>query len=610
MEDNPFSKTLKTPSPPAKMKLFLESFDNNFNNRASVGYTSENSNHNDKLNHQPISQLNLQPQFDEVSSNQLNTNQQQTTNHQQANQQQMNAVATINLNKTTDENAFKTDDYKLSIKPLSTESNGRPSLTCRSRLGNNTGDALTGIVKKYRELQAKSKVSLVLDDSTDEESNNEDLSDTPSFRCSSDEEEFSSQCTDSLESSSNLQKKGNKNMKAYKSEPQLSSFENSDEQSMNGGMCQDSIRYHSHNALKKSASIFETVTVCDVNYFILDSIGEGGSSKVYHVCNEKKQFFALKVVDLSKMNDSLKSLLKKEIEILNMLKGCKRVIQLYAYEMNKSDEKLMLVMEKGDTDLGTVLSEMIRNDSKKRLDLTTIKHYWSEMLKAVDEIHKKGIVHSDLKPVNFVIVKGYLKLIDFGIADAIDPDQTSVVKSNLVGTINYMSPESLMSQTNMSSGKKEIKVKCKSDVWSLGCILYNMCYGKTPFGHIDQLVAKIQAICDPGRDSKTKINFPPFSDPDAVDCMKRCLVRDIKNRASVEDLLKHPFLPGNKPTTSKLPATTSRLYSNKLSSTSAARTPPIEKRLIDLCSDANKLTPRSFQDRFKNVMRAQQQAKK
>lgn len=287
---------------------------------------------------------------------------------------------------------------------------------------------------------------------------------------------------------------------------------------MNGGMYQDSLRYHSHNALRKSAKVFETVTVCNVDYFILNEIGEGGSSKVYQVCDcQNKEFYALKVVDMSKMADSLKTSLRKEIEILKMLKGCKRVIQLYAYEWNKETEKLLLVMEKADSDLNTVLSKMLQNESKRKgLDLHTIKHYWNEMLKAVDEIHKKGIVHSDLKPVNFVILKGNLKIIDFGIADAINPDHTSVVKNNLIGTINYMSPESLISRPSISNGKKEIKVKCKSDVWSLGCILYNMCYGKTPFGHIEQIYEKINAICNP----KYVINYPPYENMDAVDCMR------------------------------------------------------------------------------------------
>lgn len=142
-------------------------------------------------------------------------------------------------------------------------------------------------------------------------------------------------------------------------------------------MYQDSLRYHSQT-LKKSAKVFETVTVCGMDYYILNEIGEGGSSKVYQVCDfQKNEFYALKVVDLAKTMDSLKASLKKEIEILNMLKGCKRVIQLYAYEWKKETDKLLLVMEKGDSDLSTVLHKMIQNDQRRKgLDPHTIKHYW------------------------------------------------------------------------------------------------------------------------------------------------------------------------------------------------------------------------------------------
>jgi len=54
-----------------------------------------------------------------------------------------------------------------------------------------------------------------------------------------------------------------------------------------------------------------------------------------------------------------------------------------------------------------------------------------------------GIVHSDLKPANFILAGGIVKLIDFGIAKTIQPDRTSITCDQIVGTFNYMSPEAI-----------------------------------------------------------------------------------------------------------------------------------------------------------------------
>lgn len=76
------------------------------------------------------------------------------------------------------------------------------------------------------------------------------------------------------------------------------------------------------------------------------------------------------------------------------------------------------------------------------------------MLTAVHTIHNEKIVHTDLKPANFVIVSGQLKLIDFGIADRIPNDTTNIQREELIGTIGYMAPEALQER----EGQNMIKV--------------------------------------------------------------------------------------------------------------------------------------------------------
>uniref|UniRef100_A0A3Q1GH65 Protein kinase domain-containing protein n=1 Tax=Acanthochromis polyacanthus TaxID=80966 RepID=A0A3Q1GH65_9TELE len=154
---------------------------------------------------------------------------------------------------------------------------------------------------------------------------------------------------------------------------------------------------------------------------------------------------------------------------------------------------------------------------------TTQKYYWKNMLEAVHIIHKHGIVHSDLKPAHFVIVNASLKLIDFGIANRIQPDVTSIMKDSQVGTLNYMPP--VAKDTSSQPGKACSKISLKGDVWCSGCILYCLTYGKTPF----QSITKLHAIIDPSY----KIEFPDISEKDLLDVLKRCLVRKTRERISL-----------------------------------------------------------------------------
>lgn len=97
---------------------------------------------------------------------------------------------------------------------------------------------------------------------------------------------------------------------------------------------------------------------------------------------------------------------------------------------------IYMVQEYGEIDLARLLA---KHEAARRqgggadeIDENFIRLYWQQMLRAVHTVHDLRIVHSDLKPANFLLVEGQLKLIDFGIAKAIQNDTTSIARESQV----------------------------------------------------------------------------------------------------------------------------------------------------------------------------------
>lgn len=276
-------------------------------------------------------------------------------------------------------------------------------------------------------------------------------------------------------------------------------------------------------------------------YRRLDCIGRGGSSRVFRIMAENYKIFALKRVNLEEADAAAIAGYKGEIELLKKLENVDRVIRLFDYEVNEDKGVLNVLMELGETDFNKMLNEQVKAEDAQ-LDMTFIKHYWKEMLQCVQAVHEQDIVHSDLKPANFLLVKGQLKLIDFGIANAIQDNTVNVHRENQIGTPNYMSPESLVCHApvaGQAAGTKLLKLGKPSDVWSLGCILYQMTYGQPPFAHITKQFERIMSIPNP----KVEIQFPqtgiggapvPFG---LVETLRKCLQRDQTRRPTIKEML-------------------------------------------------------------------------
>jgi serine/threonine-protein kinase TTK/MPS1 len=257
-------------------------------------------------------------------------------------------------------------------------------------------------------------------------------------------------------------------------------------------------------------------------YRVLHLIGRGGSSKVFKVLAPDNQVLALKRVCLRNLDEATLSGYVNEIGLLRSLGDEEHIIRLVDSELNRAQGSLFILMEYGEIDLGQMLRQRANGTP---LDLNFIRYCWQQMLRAVQQVHAAKVVHCDLKPANFLLVRGRLKLIDFGISKAILNDTTNIVRENQVGTVNYMSPEALQESSGASAKSGIIKIGRPSDVWSLGCILYEMAYGRPPFAAYS-LVQRLQRIMDPAH----QIEFGQLPDPSLLSAIKGCLTRSIRAR--------------------------------------------------------------------------------
>lgn len=185
------------------------------------------------------------------------------------------------------------------------------------------------------------------------------------------------------------------------------------------GRPQAQVRAAASQQVRESSN---SVTVHNVKYTVLECVGKGGSSKVYKVISPEHKIFALKRIKLEGREKEAAAGFMDEITLLKRFTGRHHIIQLVDSQIFRDSGIIYMILEYGEVDLARLLQkrERARRDaegqSSSKIDLNFIRLHWQQMLEAVHIIHEERIVHSDLKPANFLFVEGVLKLIDFGIA--------------------------------------------------------------------------------------------------------------------------------------------------------------------------------------------------
>jgi serine/threonine protein kinase len=215
------------------------------------------------------------------------------------------------------------------------------------------------------------------------------------------------------------------------------------------------------------------------HYRIVSKLGEGGMGEVYLAqdTSELARMVALKIVpaEVAKDKDRLQRFTQEARTVSNL----NHPNILTVYEFGQGDAVSFIATEYIE---GTTLRKHL---SGRRLKLIDILDLATQIVAALNAAHEAGITHRDLKPENVMVRKDHIvKVLDFGLAKLSETSPQGPIDCEagtkvfvqtepgvVMGTVSYMSPE-------QSAGKL---VDHRSDIWSLGVVLYEMIAGVVPF---------------------------------------------------------------------------------------------------------------------------------
>jgi serine/threonine protein kinase/tetratricopeptide (TPR) repeat protein len=269
-------------------------------------------------------------------------------------------------------------------------------------------------------------------------------------------------------------------------------------------------------------------------YRIETKLGEGGMGEVYRAFDTRlRRTVAIKILPQDKVTDvEYKRRFLKEARAASALNHPNIVT---VHDIARDHEIDYLVME---LITGQTLKQLIPAGG---LPIDEIVGYGVQIASALAAAHGAGIVHRDIKPANIMVNSGQqVKVLDFGIAKRVwmlgggatgetQVATQSTIPGMIVGTVAYMSPEQTRGEP----------VDSRSDIFSLGCVLYQAATGRLPF-HGDSALATMQAIATarPPNPSSLNPKIPSSFDRLIGNCLEKQPDRRLANAAEVATELK------------------------------------------------------------------------
>jgi serine/threonine protein kinase len=220
-------------------------------------------------------------------------------------------------------------------------------------------------------------------------------------------------------------------------------------------------------------------------YRVLDALGRGGMAQVYRGYHPQlDRYVALKVLrsDLVEQDEFL-GRFKREAHAVSGLRHT-NIVQVFDFDVQDDLHYMVMELLEGDTLRARLNEYRVRGE---RMPLDEILRALVEVLSGLEYAHGEGVIHRDIKPANIMLTRrGQAVLTDFGIAQIVGSTQYTV-SGALMGTLNYMAPE------------QGFKGTCdeRSDIYSLGIVLYEMLTGYTPFDADTPLAILMKHLNDP-----------------------------------------------------------------------------------------------------------------